>query len=385
MGLRLAAAATLGIGLCLSACAQQSAGPSAKSLSAEQDACFAAGEKRDGEGALRHCTNALQATDLTAEMRAATLGIRGMGYALKNDCDRAITDLTEAISLAPSLAQPFAGRGWCYHRKGDFERAMPDFDQAIALSPGYADAYASRGWLFLRLNESDEALEDFSKAARLDPQSSDALDGRGIAQAQKGDYGPALASLNAALRLEPDNHVAYNDRGLIQLLNGQWQSAVDDTSKAITLAPDPMISYENRGTALYVGGEYRRALADMERAQALDPGNPFPYLWLYMTYWRLGESPDAKVREANTDRGWPNVVLRYYQGDATEQDVLAEVKHPKPFMARKRDCQAAIFFAARDRAEGHLDAARRKLEHARDTCPLDQFERAVAIAELRRL
>ena len=374
------------VALSLAGCAAQPAANSAKDRAAEQDACMAAGTSRDADAAIRHCTNALPAPDLDKLTLAKMLGIRGMGYSLKDDCDRAVLDYTESIAQAPDRAPAYAGRGWCYHQKGDLKQALTDLDKAIALNGRYADAYASRGWLYLDLDAPDQALADFNNATALDPEQDDGHRGLGMTHARKGDYAAALTAMNAVVRLKPKDPASFVSRSLVKLLSGDWQSAVDDAGKAIALDPNRTAAYQTRATAFFIGGEIRSAIADLEQARRLETDNSFTYLWLYIAHWRLGADLDAETREAKaSDDVWPKILLRHYQGRATEQDVLAEVKDAKDYRAKARECTAAFFLAERDLSEGRRDAAREKLEHARDACPGTRLERAAAIAELRRL
>jgi len=379
MSLRLAAAA-LAIGLGVSGCAHQ-----APISSDELDACLNASDLSDA-AVIEHCGNALEVTDLPKEIRGKALSIRGRAYELMDDCEHAVVDLTEAISLTPDAAPPYVARGRCYQQQEELEMALSNFHRAVARDPNYAEAYVARGWLFLQTIETQLALEDFANAIRLRPGAAEGYDGMGVAQAQNGDYEAALGSLNHAIRLSPEDARLYANRSQVQLLRGEWRAAADDGSKAIGLKPGDVAYYANRAAAYFVGGEYRRASLDMGHVAHSAPGEPYPYLWLYMAAWRLDKTPDPGLLSVKSStEAWPTVVLRYYQGKKREQDVVAATMMASPSVVRTRKCEADVFLAMRDRADGRRDAARQRLEHARDTCALDEVMRAVAIAELPRL
>ena len=56
-----------------------------------------------------------------------------------------MTDLDEAIKLAPGLAFAYFERGTAYHAVDDFKHAIADYSEAIRLDPKEPIAYINRG------------------------------------------------------------------------------------------------------------------------------------------------------------------------------------------------------------------------------------------------
>ncbi|WP_370623346.1 tetratricopeptide repeat protein [cf. Phormidesmis sp. LEGE 11477] len=79
----------------------------------------------------------------------------------------ALSDLNQAIALAPDNADAHYNRGKVHLELGDAEAALTDFDTAIALSPDLAEAYGNRGLLRYQLSDARTAIEDLQQAADL--------------------------------------------------------------------------------------------------------------------------------------------------------------------------------------------------------------------------
>jgi tetratricopeptide (TPR) repeat protein len=58
----------------------------------------------------------------------------------------ALTELTEAIRLDPSLAAAYNARGYAQYLLREYLGAIADLTEAIRLNPRYANAYEIRGW-----------------------------------------------------------------------------------------------------------------------------------------------------------------------------------------------------------------------------------------------
>lgn len=102
--------------------------------------------------------------------------------ALLFDYGAAITEMDQAIALAPEDATLLNQRGQYVLLTYEWNRALEDFNAALELDPDYADTYYWRGLLFYTMAERDAAANDFQ--AYLD-------------RAPSGDYAkPAEVYLN---------------------------------------------------------------------------------------------------------------------------------------------------------------------------------------------
>jgi tetratricopeptide (TPR) repeat protein len=86
---------------------------------------------------------------------------------VKGDIDGAIVDFTQAIRLAPNLAEAYFNRAAAWTAKGDNDDALADYDETIRLDARCAQAWAHRGLTQLQKGREAEAHRDFAEAARL--------------------------------------------------------------------------------------------------------------------------------------------------------------------------------------------------------------------------
>ena len=359
--------------------------PSAgKSTVDEITACI---EEKDDARAFAICDAVLNVGGLSDLERGLALMGRGFVLSRMKKCDQAIVDFNAALPLFEEKDLVYTSRGACYRDMGDVEHAVADFDTAIAVDPEDASNYTARAIFYLDTSKSDRALADFDKALTLERDSVMAHHGRAVAYTQKGDNDAALAAVSAAVRLEPKNADLYQFRAEIELLNGQSLAAASDAEKAIVLEPESVINHLTRAAALFVDGDYLHAVKDAEEGARRNPRNALAQLWIALLNGRL-QNRAAPPEETSKDMdaaSWPASILRLYQGKGGEQEVRAEIDASDAGDRRTRACEADFYLAEWDRNQGRTEAARQKLERVRDTCPIEQLVRALAIVELRRL
>jgi len=100
------------------------------------------------------------------------------------------------------ILQPIFLRAMIYGDKNDYDRKLADLNQAISLSPNVGFYFIERGIVLERKGLFDNALADFEEAIRLDRQSRRIQD-RGLARRRKGDLQGALADYDQAIKLDP--------------------------------------------------------------------------------------------------------------------------------------------------------------------------------------
>ncbi len=112
---------------------------------------------------------------------------RGLAYLDKDEYDRAIADLSEAIRLKRDYAEAFNNRGIAYIRKGEYDRAIADLNEAIRLKPDHAKAFLNRGGAYFGKDDYDRAIADLNEAIRLRPDYAKAFMSRSEIFFAKGD------------------------------------------------------------------------------------------------------------------------------------------------------------------------------------------------------
>jgi tetratricopeptide (TPR) repeat protein len=126
-------------------------------------------------------------TARTAE-HAKTYYNRGTDYLKQGNYDLAIEELSQAIAIAPGLAEAYNNRGIAYEMKRDYDQAIRDFTKAIEIRPGIAAAYYNRGnasaerYIYSEQSgydvrdwsrgDYDQAIRDYTKACDLGVQEA---------------------------------------------------------------------------------------------------------------------------------------------------------------------------------------------------------------------
>ena len=78
-----------------------------------------------------------------------------------------LSDLCEAIKLAPHNPYLYYNRGCLYAIRNDYHRALDDFSRALELDGNIPEAYYNRGLVYLHTNKTAEGVTDLSKAGEL--------------------------------------------------------------------------------------------------------------------------------------------------------------------------------------------------------------------------
>jgi tetratricopeptide (TPR) repeat protein len=189
---------------------------------------------------------------------------RSAMFAARRDLPRALSDIAEAIRLAPEQPEYYYQRAGLHEQNKQDEQALADLNLAVALRSDYVDARVARARVLLR---------------RLD------MTGNGNRQ-------DIIADLDAA------SSVAPRDAD-IQFDLGRWYAGVDSQEQAIAAfdlwlplhrddsrAADAL-AYSCRARAL-LAQDLPRALADCNRAVQDRPAIAFPLesRWHFMGRYR---------------------------------------------------------------------------------------------------
>lgn len=124
---------------------------------------------------------------------------RGLLHIILGRNDEALADLTRAIDLGVKRPRVFAARAQAFQILRRLDAALDDLDQAVERAPDEVWVVSLRGTMRLALGHLDEALEDAARLLQLDPEHLDALWLRFEAARRKGD-GALMARALEALR-----------------------------------------------------------------------------------------------------------------------------------------------------------------------------------------
>jgi lipoprotein NlpI len=135
----------------------------------ETQKCFEGSKTGSGvtpDLVLQYCSRAIQSGQLSEPNLAIAFFSRGNAYSNKEEYDRAIQDLDQAIRLNPNYASAFYTQGPARFNQGRFEAAVLDFARVVELTP--RDQYRIL-WLYLAQTRAGQnGRDDLARnAARL--------------------------------------------------------------------------------------------------------------------------------------------------------------------------------------------------------------------------
>ncbi len=122
----------------------------------------------------------------------------GNAYFDLGNLSEAISNLTKAIEINPSLAKAYNNRGFAYFKQGNLPQAVSDFTKVIEINPTDANAYYSRGFIYGKQSNFTQAISDFSKAIEIDPNLAKAYINRGGSYYNIKEYDKAWADVHKA-------------------------------------------------------------------------------------------------------------------------------------------------------------------------------------------
>ncbi len=167
---------------------------------------------------------------------------RSLVYEDKNDCDRAISELTDVIlnhcknCNSRGWRLSYWGRGRCFIAKADHASAIADFSSALE----YKDKDDTISILIDRARalhahgEHDRAISDYSKVIALDSKKLELFGQRAASFAAKGDHARAVSDYNKAIANEPEDPDLLSGRAASYEALGKRELAIADYRKAMS-------------------------------------------------------------------------------------------------------------------------------------------------------
>ncbi len=199
--------------------------PTAKSPALAQQVLDCAKEKNP-DLQIRSCTQVIASAEASQVSRANAHLYRGQGYANKQQIDRAIADLNEAIRLNSLSDRAYSVRGRLWAAKGNTDLALADLRTALFLNPKDYFAYAVRGDIYRTRSDLDRAVADYDRAIQLNPGGPDPYAGRGLVYIGKMDYERAITDFDRAIQLAPSFANTYRLRGTAYRFEKDYQRAI---------------------------------------------------------------------------------------------------------------------------------------------------------------
>ncbi len=220
----------------------------------------------DFDAALEHFNKAVAASHGDPK----PLVYRAEIYQRRHDYERAFSDLTEAIRVAPTDdPNPYQQRASVRAATGNLPGVIEDLNEAIRIDPRHVKDFINRGFAHEQMDHLDRARADYEKAHEVEPKSPLPYEYLSGLDLKEGKNAEALERMNKAVEIAPGMSEVHLNRGAVLLKSGRVDEAIKDYADAIHLDPRSADAYQARATAYDRNGEADKAKADREMAAKL--------------------------------------------------------------------------------------------------------------------
>jgi len=172
------------------------------------------------------------------------------------DIQKALENLSEAISIDSDYADAYYNRGVIYSKNNNNEQAISDYSMVIKLNPKYEKAFYNRGNVYLRQENFKEAIHDFDRSIMLFNHNADAYNNRGLARLSINNVSGAISDFTLAIYINPKHYLAYFNRGLGFGRFKNFEKAILDFDNCIIINPAYSKVYYYRGIAKFETGNF---------------------------------------------------------------------------------------------------------------------------------
>lgn len=226
---------------------------------------------------------------------------RGKSYFAKNENDKAMADLNEAIQRRPS-AIAFRSRGHVYLRMHDYEKAVNDYSQSILLDSANGYVYVDRANVYFLNRQFAAAKIDCNTAILLLKltDGSNVNQSLSLAYCIKGEIDVSenkeecFTNFDKAIQVSPANYLPYLCRGSAFAAKGKASEALNDCNTVKKWNPTNAIVYAKIAAVEFEAGDYAKAIQDCNMSFNFDSKCDYAYDRLA---WILAVCPDSKIRD----------------------------------------------------------------------------------------
>jgi tetratricopeptide (TPR) repeat protein len=202
---------------------------------------YAKAKKGDSDGAIADCNEVIK---LNSDCSCGYYWRSRVELELTN-YDAALHDFKIGIKLGPKdrpadLADRLSFRCLSFamekYEAGDLDGAITNLNEAIYIAPTNPDPYELRGWLKVLQNHCDSAIADEYYAIKYDPKYPGNYEIRAWARYERGDVSGAMKDCKKALEIyaqyyaggkdkERLDRASLNMEGLQSFINGDFEKA----------------------------------------------------------------------------------------------------------------------------------------------------------------
>jgi Flp pilus assembly protein TadD len=180
-----------------------------------------------------------------------------------------------AMAGVPKPALDLFGKALEAEQKNDNEKAMSLLGEAIKLHPDFALAHSELGVIYMRTNQLDKALEEHKVAAKVLPDDPVVQLNYGVALTQKKDFPEAEKQLRRALKKLDKSAQGHMYLGVTLIGLRKNDEAEGELQQAVKHGGDLMGAAHKYLGGIYWGkGDLKRAADELELYVKLMPKAP---------------------------------------------------------------------------------------------------------------
>lgn len=168
-----------------------------------------------------------------------SLVLRAHARIYMRDLGGALSDINDALMLAPSQRSIYSCLERYYLSTQNFDDIVVDLDKRLKKQPKNAAIWIAKAAAFNRLRQHNKELDAYSKALAIDPACVDAYTAKGHSLQGHSEYREAIESFTMALKLQSQSYELFRDRASCYYALEDYKHAVADLTKVIELCPGP--------------------------------------------------------------------------------------------------------------------------------------------------
>jgi cellulose synthase operon protein C len=240
--------------------------------------------------------------------------ISGAALSGQGKYDASIAAFQNAVSAAPSAAQPMVNLVTALVRAKQPDKAVAFLQSVLKENPNNAEAYVLLGNLNLSSNAADQAEQNFKAAITKQPKNPLGYQALAGLELRQKKFDAALDTIRAGLKEQPDSVALRTTLAGILEQKGDYEAAITEYQNLLKLQPGSLILSNNLASLL---ADHRTDKASLDQAQSLATAlRDSPVLQFKDTlgwvYYRQGDFNNAVPLLEAATAGLPNNALVHY-------------------------------------------------------------------------
>ena len=283
---------------------------------------------------------------------------RAMVFWKKNEDEKAVADLREALRIDPKSAEAWGELAVIFYSLLRFREALDAAESSLEIQPEQVRIRFLKAVCLNYFGRTAEARAILEPLLEEDPHSSDFLILSAQLAASEDDFQGAKEFYGRVLGTDPENQTALTGIADAYLHLEEWENAVTLLTSAIERRPDSVHFYFQRCLAALAAQKYEMAMEDVN--------------------FLIAKKPERS--EAYVIRGRIRFAMKQPEAAIVDFQKAASL-NPANFMAFQHSAEAKCSLGLHDAALSDLDAA---LEHSPKNAEL-LLQKISILMPLRRL